>query len=288
MELSIRRKRLAKEKFMIKVATIAGSDASGGAGLEADLKTFEEYGLYGMAAVTVIATMDPDNNWSHKVFALEEAALRAQMETVFKGVGVEAAKSGMLGSFYAVELTKEYIEAYKVKNYVLDPVMICKGGGEVLHPELNMALEEKLLPLARVVTPNLFEAAQLAGLKQVDSLEQMKEAARIIKDKGAENVFVKGGAKLSNADKAIDLFYDGKNFEFVESPLFTSGWNHGAGCTTAAAITAGLAKGLSVRDAVLTAKQFITKSLEAGFPLNKWVGPGNPSAWRKDRYFSAN
>jgi pyridoxine kinase len=252
------------------------------------LKTFEEYGLYGMAAVTLVATMDPDNNWSHKVFPLDEEALQAQMETVFKGVGVEAAKSGMLGSFYAVELTKEYIESYKVTNYVFDPVMICKGGGEVLHPELDMALEKKLLPLAKVVTPNLFEAAQLSGVKNISTLEQMKEAARIIADKGAENVFVKGGAKLTNTEKAIDLFFDGKNFEVLESPLFTSGWNHGAGCTTAAAITAGLARGLSVYDAVKTAKQFITKSLEAGFPLNKWVGPGNPSAWRKDNYFKAN
>src|SRR5215470_8977442 len=95
--------------YMVKIATIAGSDASGGAGLEADLKTFEEYGLYGMAAVTLVATMDPDNNWAHKVFPLDENALRAQLETIFKGVGVAAAKSGMLGSFYAVDLTQEYI-----------------------------------------------------------------------------------------------------------------------------------------------------------------------------------
>src|SRR5215475_14606281 len=102
---------------MIKIATIAGSDASGGAGLEADLKTFEEYGLYGMAAVTLIATMDPDNSWAHKVFPLDESALRAQLETVFKGVGVTAAKSGMLGTFYAVDLCREYLDKFKVKHY---------------------------------------------------------------------------------------------------------------------------------------------------------------------------
>jgi pyridoxine kinase len=241
-----------------------------------------------MVAVTLIATMDPNNNWSHNVFPLDENALRAQMETIFKGASVDAVKSGMLGTFYAVDLTKEYIESYKIKNYVLDPVMICKGGGEVLHSELNTAIEEKLLPLARIVTPNLFEAAQLSGLKEVDSVEKMKEAARIIKDKGAENIFVKGGAKLSNATKSIDLFYDGKNFEIVEADLVKTDWNHGAGCTTAAAITAGLAQGLSVYDAVKTAKQFITKSLQSSFALNKWVGPGNPSAWRKDTYFKAN
>ena len=141
---------------MIKIATIAGSDASGGAGLEADLKTFEEYGLYGMAAVTLIATMDPDNGWAHNVFPIDEKCLRSQMDTIFKGVGAAAAKSGMLGTFHAVDITAEYIKTYKIKNYVLDPVMVCKGAGEALNPELNSAVAEKLLPLAELVTPNLF------------------------------------------------------------------------------------------------------------------------------------
>ena len=275
---------------MIKIATIAGSDASGGAGLEADLKTFGEYGLYGMAAVTLIATMDPDNNWSHKVFPLGEDALRSQLETVFKGVGAAAAKSGMLGTFYAVDLTREYIDAYKIKNYVLDPVMVCKGAGEALNPELNTALEKKLLPLAEVVTPNLFEAEQLSGLREITGIEQMKEAAKIIHGKGARNVFIKGGAKLKDAvsasqAKAVDLFFDGKNFELLEEDLVKTAWNHGAGCTNSAAIAAGLARGLSVRDAIILAKKFITTSLKAGFAPNKWVGPGNPSDWRKDRLF---
>jgi pyridoxine kinase len=270
--------------MMIKIATIAGSDASGGAGLEADLKTFEEYGLYGMAAVTLIATMDPDNNWAHKVFPIDENALRSQLETVFKGAGVSAAKSGMLGTFYAVDLCKEFLEKYKIKNYVLDPVMVCKGAGEALNPELNNAVAEKLLPLAKVATPNLFEAEQLSGLKGINSVEQMKEAARIIHGKGVSHLFLKGGAKLKEP-KAIDLLYDGKNFEVFEDDLIETVWTHGAGCTTSAAIAAGLARGLSVRDAVVLAKKFISASLKAGFALNKWVGPGNPSAWRKERLF---
>jgi pyridoxine kinase len=276
------------EASMIKIATIAGSDASGGAGLEADLKTFEEYGLYGMAAVTVIAAMDPDANWSHRVFPLEEGALRAQLETIFKGVGAAAAKSGMLGTFYAVELTREYIERYGIQNYVLDPVMVCKGAGEALNPELNASLAEKLLPLAAVVTPNLFEAAQLSGLAGgVSTLEEMREAARIIADKGARTVFVKGGAKLaeqnpSGENAALDLFFDGTRFEVLSGPLLRTGWTHGAGCTTAAAITAGLARGLSVYDAIVLAKRFINESLSRGFPLNRWVGPGNPGGWRRE------
>jgi pyridoxine kinase len=270
---------------MIKIATIAGSDASGGAGLEADLKTFEEYGLYGMAAVTLIATMDPARYWAHSVFPLGEDALRAQLETVFTGVGVSAAKSGMLGTPYAVELTREYIAAKGIKNYVLDPVMVCKGNDEALNPELNLSVEKKLLPLALVATPNLFEAGQLSGVKDITTLDKMKEAARVITGKGAANVFIKGGPKLPGAKTAVDLFYDGHNFETLESPLIDTTWTHGAGCTSSAAITAGLARGLSVIDAVKLAKKFIQASLGAGFALNKWVGPGNPGAWRGSTVF---
>ena len=271
---------------MIKVATIAGSDASGGAGLEADLKTFEEYGLYGLATVTLVATMDPGNNWSHKVFPLAEEALRSQLETVFKGVGVAAVKTGMLGSLYAVDLAREYIKNSNVRNYCLDPVMVCKGAGEALNPELNKTLEEKLLPIAEIATPNLFEAEQLSGLRDIKTIEQMQEAARIIHGKGSRHVLIKGAAKLgAMQSKAVDLFFDGKNFEILEEDLVNTNWTHGAGCTTSAAITAGLARGLSVPDAVILAKKFITVSLKAGFALNKWVGPGNPSDWRKDRLF---
>jgi pyridoxine kinase len=271
---------------MHKVVTIAGSDASGGAGLEADLKTFEEYGLFGMAAVTVIATMDPANNWAHNVFPIDEAALRAQLETIFRGVGPHSVKSGMLGTFYAVELTRDYVSSFKMKNYVLDPVMVCKGAGEALNPELNDAVEKKLLPLAEVVTPNLFEAEQLSGLKEVSTLEQMKEAARIIAGKGARHVFIKGGSKLPGMTKAVDILFNGKDFELFEGVLVKTAWTHGAGCTTSAAIASGLARGLSVYDSVSLAKRFITESLSAGFPLNQWVGPGNPSNWRKDKLFT--
>jgi phosphomethylpyrimidine kinase len=266
---------------MIKAATIAGSDASGGAGLEADLKTFEEYGVYGMTAVTVIATMNPDNDWSHGVYPLEEAVLKSQLETIFKGVGVDAVKTGMLGTSYAVELAAEYIREYRAERYVLDPVMVCKGAGEALSPELNDLVAEKLLPLSLVVTPNLFEAGQLAGMKTPENLEEMKQAARKIHRRGARNVFIKGGSKLEGQSSAVDLFFDGTDFNQVESALIGTRWTHGAGCTTAAAITAGLARGLDPYEAVSLAKKFITLSLRGSFALNRWVGPGNPSGWRK-------
>ncbi len=272
---------------MIKVATIAGSDASGGAGLEADLKTFEEYGLYGMTAVTLIATMDPDNNWSHGVFPIAENVLREQLKTIFKGVGVRAIKTGMLGTDYAVELSREFITEYNVENYVLDPVMVCKGADEALNPGLNKAVEEKLLPLCKIVAPNLFEAGQLSGLGTPKTIAEIEECAKAIYAKGAKNVFIKGGSKLAVTEgltTAIDIFFDGNTMQKIESPLLDTTWTHGAGCTTAAAITAGLARGLSIKESVELAKKFISASLSASFPLNKWVGPGNPSSWRNENF----
>lgn len=267
---------------MIKLATIAGSDASGGAGLEADLKTFQEYGAYGMAAVTLVATMNPDKEWAHDVFTLGEDVLRAQLETIFKGVGVDAAKTGMLATPYAVELSAEYLKKYEVKNYVLDPVMVCKCGDLAINPELNELVIKKLLPLAKIVTPNAFEAGQIAKVPTPKTLEELKEAARKIYSLGVPFVFLKGGAKLEGACKAVDIFFDGKEFKEVESELIKTNWTHGAGCTVAAAIAAGLGTGLSPYEAVLRAKKFIHSSLSNGFALNRWAGPGNPAAWRKN------
>jgi pyridoxine kinase len=266
-------------KEMIKAATIGGNDASGGAGMDADLKTFEEYGLYGMVALTCIACMDPDNNWGHSVFPIGADALEAQLKTVFQGIGVAAAKSGMLGSNDAIELAAKYIKKYNVK-YVLDPVMVCKGANQALNPELTTAMVEKLLPLCLVTTPNLFEASQLAGTAEITTIDQMKEAAKIIAGKGAKNVYIKGGSKLPNQNESIDLFYDGSRFELVKSEMIKTNWTHGAGCTQSAAVTAGLARGLAPYEAAVLSKKFITASLKNSWPLNKWVGPGNPSAWR--------
>lgn len=211
-----------------------------------------------------------------------------KLEIIFKGVGPSAVKTGMLGTEYAVNLAAQYIKEYKIENYVLDPVMVCKGSKEALQPELNQAVIKKLLPLAKIITPNLFEAEQISGLDNISSLEDMKTAAKLIFEKGAKNIFIKGGAKLKDENsksKATDLFFDGENFSLIESPLIETKWTHGAGCTTAAAITSGLALNLSPYEAVCLAKKFISCSLSSSFPLNQWVGPGNPSAWRNEKLF---
>lgn len=261
-----------------KALTIAGSDTSGGAGMQADLKTFQELGVYGMTALTVVVAQNPHNNWSHDIYPLTLEALEAQLETVLAGIGVDALKTGMLGTVEIISLVAKKIDQYNVKNVVIDPVMVCKGTDEVLHPETAVGIREQLAPRATVITPNLFEAGQLSGIN-IKSLEDMQEAAVKIHALGAKNVFIKGGAKLGT-ENAIDILYDGREFVTLESPKFDTSYTHGAGCTSSAAITAGLAKGLPVREAVEQAKTFITAAIRHGFPLNSYVGPTYHAAHR--------
>jgi pyridoxine kinase len=254
-----------------KVLTIAGSDTSGGAGIQADLKTFQELGVYGMTALTTIVTMDPKNHWHHEVFPQPVELVEKQLETILS-VGIDAMKTGMLGTVDIIELSARKIDEFKLDKVVIDPVMVCKGEDEVLMPENTDAMRELLLPRATVVTPNLFEAWQLAQTGPIRTIDDMKEAAAKIHDLGAKNVMIKGGSKL-NHEKAVDLLYDGKDFTLFESEKVDTSYTHGAGCTFASAITAQLAKGKSVPEALDVAKRFITEAIKHGFRLNEYVGP---------------
>lgn len=256
---------------IMKTLTIAGSDSSGGAGIQADLKTFEEYGTYGFSALTTIVTMDPDNGWHHNVYPVDSALVAEQLKTVFAGGPVDAMKTGMLGSVDIVRVAEQAIKSNQQKNVVIDPVMVCKGEDEVLNPESAEAIRDLLLPLATVVTPNLFEAGVLSGLGKLTSVEDMKEAARKIHGLGAQNVVVKGGKALGG-DRAIDVFFDGKDFTVLETDKIEPAYNHGAGCTFAAAITGGLANGLSVADAVAKAKDFVSAAIRSGYQFNEYAG----------------
>ncbi|CAM4178723.1 hydroxymethylpyrimidine/phosphomethylpyrimidine kinase [Bacillus cereus] len=262
-----------------KALTIAGSDTSGGAGIQADLKTFQELGVYGMTSLTTIVTMDPHNGWAHNVFPIPASTLKPQLETTIEGVGVDALKTGMLGSVEIIEMVAKTIEKHNFKNVVVDPVMVCKGADEALHPETNDCLRDVLVPKALVVTPNLFEAYQLSGVK-INSLEDMKEAAKKIHALGAKYVLIKGGSKLGT-ETAIDVLYDGETFDLLESEKIDTTNTHGAGCTYSAAITAELAKGKTVKEAVKTAKEFITAAIRHSFKINEYVGPTHHGAYRK-------
>ncbi|MGG1961394.1 bifunctional hydroxymethylpyrimidine kinase/phosphomethylpyrimidine kinase [Bacillus pumilus] len=267
---------------MNKALTIAGSDSSGGAGIQADLKTFQEKNVYGMTALTVVVAMDPHNHWDHQVFPIDTATIRAQLSTIVEGIGVDALKTGMLPTVDVIELAADTIKTYDLKNVVIDPVMVCKGTNEVLYPEHAEALREKLTPLATVITPNLFEAGQLSGIGEIKTIEQMEEAAKRIHELGAKYVVITGGGKLS-PDKAIDLLYDGQTFERLETDKIDTEYTHGAGCTFSAAVTAELANGSDVKEAIYAAKEFITAAIKGSFQLNEYIGPTKHSAHRFDK-----
>lgn len=254
-----------------KVLTVAGSDSSGGAGIQADLKTFQEYGTFGFSALTSIVTMDPDENWSHLVSPIDPELVDKQLKTIFAGGALDAMKTGMLGTIEAIEITRNYIDSFDMHNIVIDPVMACKGTSELLQPENVAAMTRLLLPKATITTPNLVEAGILSEMGDLSSVEQMKAAAKRIRLLGPKNVVIKGGHRLKT-DQAIDVFYDGIDFTILEAELVPTDFNHGAGCTFAAAVTAGLAKGYSVIDAVSLAKMFVQAAIKNGQKINPFLG----------------
>ncbi len=265
--------------FMNKALTIAGSDTSGGAGMEADIKTMEELGIYGMPALTCIVTMNP-KSWEHSVYALPLDLVEKQLVTAIEGVGIDAMKTGMLGSRELVELVAATIDKYALKNVVIDPVMVCKGCDLILVPDAAASIKELLLPRCDIITPNTVEAAYLADMEAVNTVDDIKEAARKILQAGAKSVVIKGGERLSD-NAAIDIFYDGTDFVELAVPKIYPSYNHGAGCTFSAAITAGLAGGLAMKDAVVQAKHFVTAALKHGFAINSIVGCTNHTAYKK-------
>ena len=256
---------------MEKVLSIAGSDSTGGAGIQADLKTFEEYGVFGFSSLTSIVTMDPTTGWSHEVTELPETLLEKQLISVFAGGPVAALKTGMMGNEQNIKMASKYIKQEKIQKVVIDPVIACKGTAQILQPKSVEGLKNDLLPLALVATPNLIEAGILSGLGEISSVAEMEEAAKRIVQMGAEHVVVKGGHRLVG-EKALDLFYDGHTAHLLENELYPTDYNHGAGCTFSAAITAGLAKGYSVLEAVTLAKKFVAAAIKHGIQVNPYVG----------------
>jgi pyridoxine kinase len=254
-----------------KVLTIAGSDSTAGGGLQADLKTFEEFGVFGFSSLTTIVTMDPEKGWSHEITELDSALLRKQLVSVFAGGAVDSLKTGMMGSVANIEVASEFMANYHMKNIVIDPVIACKGTTELLQPETVDKMKELLIPKALITTPNLIEAGILSGLGDLKSVEAIKAAAKKIYALGAKNVVIKGGHRLGTA-KAIDVFYDGHDFDILENELYQTDFNHGAGCTFAAAITASIAKGASVKESVYLAKHFVAAGIKNGVSVNPYVG----------------
>ncbi|WP_068785410.1 bifunctional hydroxymethylpyrimidine kinase/phosphomethylpyrimidine kinase [Paenibacillus phocaensis] len=266
---------------MSKIAralTIAGSDSGGGAGIQADLKTFQELDVYGMSAITAVTvqnTLGVSN-----VYPLPPRATAEQIEAVGSDLGVDALKTGMLFSAEIIEAVAAQIRAFGWTQVVVDPVMVAKGGASLLQPEAVRALQENLLPLANIVTPNLPEAEVLSGLS-IRSMEDRREAAKRICAYGARQVVIKGGHDAETGERLIDVYYDGSAFTELAGRRIPTRHTHGTGCTFSAALTAELAKGKPALEAVRIARAFIQAAIEQGIELGKGHGPTNHFAYRR-------
>lgn len=322
-----------------RALTIAGSDSGGGAGIQADLKTFQELGVYGMSAITAITVQNTLG--VHGVYPLPPEAAAEQIEAVGSDLGVDALKTGMLFNAEIIRLAADRIRAFGWEKVVVDPVMIAKGGAELLQSEAVQALIEDLLPLALIVTPNIPEAEVLAGMR-IRTIEDRKEAARRIHDLGPKIVVIKGGhdegmlgtgegvdherdmgpatagpqqEELPQSESThgqprtampvgefrglrpsifkdegnpgsppvMDLIYDGTSFTELYGKRICTVHTHGTGCTFSAAITAELAKGLDVLDAIQNGRSFIQAAIEDGLNMGQGHGPTNHWAYRRRR-----
>ncbi len=258
--------------IVAKALTIAGSDSGGGAGIQADLKTFMALGVYGTSVITAVTAQNTLG--VQGVVELPPEFVAQQFDSVLSDIGTHAAKTGMLSSSALVQIVSKKIQEYKLQKLVVDPVMVAKGGHPLLRAEARRVLAETLLPLALVVTPNLHEAGLLVGM-DVHDRTSMEEAARRIKVLGPRYVVVKGGHLET---EARDVLFDGRAFRSYETAKLNTVCTHGAGCTFSAAITAALAKGQEVQDAVATAKAFVTKAMAAGVLIGAGHAPLNHSA----------
>jgi hydroxymethylpyrimidine/phosphomethylpyrimidine kinase len=249
-----------------RALTIAGSDSGGGAGIQADLKTFSAFQVFGMSVLTAVTAQNSVGVTG--VHDLPPDFVALQIDAVLDDLGADAVKIGMLSTAPIVQAVAGRLRAHPAAPVVLDPVMIAKSGDPLLQPDARAALVEALLPLAEVVTPNLHEAAALAGLP-VATEGDMEEAARRIHARGPRHVLVKGGHLK---DSATDLLYDGRAFTRFPAPRIDSPNTHGTGCTYSSAIAAGLARGRPLVAAIGEAKAYVTAAIREGFQVGRGVG----------------
>lgn len=262
-----------------RALTIAGSDSGGGAGIQADLKTFQELDVFGMSAITAITVQNTLG--VQGVYPLPPEAAAEQIDAVSTDLGVDALKTGMLFSADIIGAVAGRIREHGWRNVVVDPVMIAKGGADLLLPEAVKALKEQLLPLALIVTPNIPEAEALAGMS-IRSKEDRREAAKRICAYGPAVAVIKGGHD-EDGEQVADLLYDGAAFTELRDRRIHTVHTHGTGCTYSAAIAAGLAKGLPVLEAVQTARAYIQAAIEDSLELGGGHGPTNHWAYRRRR-----
>ncbi len=253
-----------------RVMTIAGSDSGGGAGIQADLKTFGAMGVFGTCAITTITAQNTVG--VDAVLETPTYYIEAQIDAIMSDIGADAVKTGMLSSSDIIRCVAQRLEFHALTTTVIDPVMVASTGFRLLKDDAVDAMRSVLIPLATVVTPNSREARVLTEL-EMNTVEDLKAAARILVDElGARNAVVKGGHLEG---PATDVLYDGSNFLMFTSERIDTPNTHGTGCTLASAIAAGLAKGLDLPDAVQQAKDYVTAAIRTSFPVGRGHGPLN-------------
>jgi hydroxymethylpyrimidine/phosphomethylpyrimidine kinase len=259
-----------------RVLTIAGSDSGGGAGIQADLKTFQALGVWGMSAITAVTVQNTKGVSGFEELSPETVG--EQIRAVVTDIGVDAAKTGMLASAPIIEAVAEAVRETGVPNLVVDPVFVSKHGHPLLREDAVDALRTRILPLAGLVTPNLPEAAGLAGF-EVRTLQDMERAGGAILELGARAVLVKGGHL--EGEQATDLLVTPDGVQPVSAERIDTPHTHGTGCVLSAAIAAFLARGEDLSEAVRKGKTFVTEAIRAGLEIGQGIGPVNPS-WGLD------
>ena len=250
--------------------TIAGSDSGGGAGIQADLKTFHAFGVFGTSAITAVTVQNTLG--VSAVHAIPIDIVRAQIEAVVEDLSPRACKTGMLATTELVHVVAASILAARIDAFVLDPVMVSTSGDRLLDSGAERAILHELMPLAAVITPNLDEAAVLAGFEVCD-VDAMRRAALELAEKGARSVLVKGGHLREHT--LTDLFFDGEEIHMYERARIDTRNTHGTGCTLSAAITAELAYGRPLRAAVEGALDFVHRAITDAPDLGRGAGPLN-------------
>ena len=258
------------------VLTIAGSDSGGGAGIQADLKTFAALRVFGMAAITSVTAQNTVGVTG--VHDLPPEFVAEQIDDVARDIGVDAAKTGMLSSAAIVEAVADSVARNSITRLVVDPVMVAKSGDPLLQESARQAMRKRILPLAWLVTPNVPEAEVLAGVR-ITGPQQVEQAARNIHRLGARYVLLKGGHM--EGENAVDYLYDGQTIQTFSAPRIATRNTHGTGCTYSAAIAAYLARGCAIGEAVQRAKAYLTGAIQHSFPLGAGHGPLN-HFWRTD------
>jgi pyridoxine kinase len=239
---------------------IAGSEATGGAGVQADLRTLQEYGVYGAATLTCLVSFDPEDGWNHRFVPVDAQTIRDQAQATLADWAPASVKIGMLGTVETIRTVRDILAAAKLPNVVCDPVLICKGQEPGAALDIDTALRAEVLPLADLITPNYFETCTLAGVASIDSLEALGDAAKRIADESGTAVLAKGGLSIPG-DDAVDILWDGAELVRYARPKVAGAAVSGAGDSLATAVAAGLASGASLRDAIESAKQFVTDGI---------------------------